>query len=294
MRDPRGVKRVERILSEEARLAVTPFRCGRCLPCKIVKRKEWILRILMEHQTYNGEVTFLTLTYDQDSLPKNNSLEKKQATDFIKRIRYYTEKELGSPIRHFTVGEYGDCTQRPHYHSMLFGINYLDSEDLIKKAWKKGFSQVGECNEASARYIAGYTIKKMTNPKDNRLNGRSPEFMTSSRGTVKNKNGGLGKRYIEWLAEEIKKQGHYDGKPIYSIRWQGKEWNLGRYLTQKLNKKLGVDEKELWKRFAKFQDEVYDTHIGSKEGYYNSIVNEKKQARLNQKKRLKLKKGRTL
>ena len=51
--------------------------CGRCIGCRIAKRKEWSLRMLHE-LTYHPQSSFITLTYDDYHLPTDNSLKKRQ------------------------------------------------------------------------------------------------------------------------------------------------------------------------------------------------------------------------
>jgi len=56
---------------------------------------------------------FITLTYDNENLPENATLVPKDLKDFQKRLRYHANIDL----RFFSVGEYGEKTQRPHYHA---------------------------------------------------------------------------------------------------------------------------------------------------------------------------------
>ena len=42
--------------------------CGKCIGCRIAKRKEWSLRMLHE-LTYHPQSSFITLTYDDYNLP---------------------------------------------------------------------------------------------------------------------------------------------------------------------------------------------------------------------------------
>ena len=91
--------------------------CGKCIGCRIAKRKEWSLRMLHE-LTYHPQSSFITLTYDDYHLPSDNSLKKRHLQLFIKRLR----KNLGERrIKYFACGEYGGQTMRPHYHAILFG-----------------------------------------------------------------------------------------------------------------------------------------------------------------------------
>ncbi|AXL15637.1 replication initiator protein [Microviridae sp.] len=153
------------------------YGCGQCLPCRINKKRMWTGRIVLESMCHS-KTAFITLTYAPEFLPDNGSLIPKHLTDFLKRVRYYLEKE-GRKMRYFAVGEYGDQTKRPHYHIALFGIDYTERE-LIEKSWKFGIIDMGRdtgVTPDSASYIAGYVTKKMTNGDGLAWNGYDPELM---------------------------------------------------------------------------------------------------------------------
>ena len=96
--------------------------CGRCFECKVAKSTEWSNRIALEAMEHE-ENCFITLTYDNQYLPENNSLRRKDLQDFIKRLRRRYEDRK---IRYFYCGEYGSKGLRPHYHMILFGYDFVD------------------------------------------------------------------------------------------------------------------------------------------------------------------------
>ena len=49
--------------------------CGKCIACRIKKKSEWALRMLHELDSHQAS-QFITLTYDEDHVPKNLSLKK--------------------------------------------------------------------------------------------------------------------------------------------------------------------------------------------------------------------------
>ena len=49
--------------------------CGRCINCIQRKRAEWSFRLLIEHQN-SKSAHFLTLTYNEENIPKNGQLDK--------------------------------------------------------------------------------------------------------------------------------------------------------------------------------------------------------------------------
>lgn len=114
---------------------------------------------------------FITLTYDEENLPNDRSVDVKHWQKFAKKLR----KEMG-PFRFLHCGEYGDLTHRAHYHACLFGIDFgEDRVELAKdgdhtkwvsptlqKIWGKGICQIGSLTYDSAAYVARYVLKKYT------------------------------------------------------------------------------------------------------------------------------------
>ena len=164
--------------------------CGKCLACRISKRREWSVRMLHELSSYDDAV-FLTLTYMDQYLPPNGSLDKAELQKFFKRLR----KRLGDrKIRYFACGEYGDEGQRPHYHAIVFGLGLSDEDkqlvidswpwcDWSNRAIKKG--AFGLVEPDSIRYVAQYVDKKFTGDLANEeytARGREPVFKLSSLG----------------------------------------------------------------------------------------------------------------
>lgn len=113
----------------------------------------------MHHQN-----CFITLTYNTENLPENNSLNKRHAVLFLKRLRKSLSREDGDigatgelsttprnkdlvrghqlettsnkttrrKIRFYLAGEYGETYGRPHFHICLFGIDFHDKKYLRK------------------------------------------------------------------------------------------------------------------------------------------------------------------
>ena len=89
----------------------------------------------------------------------------------MKRLR---KKFTGVKIRFFCCGEYGPKLGRPHYHLILFGIDF-DDKILFKKSksgnlytskvlsdcWGKGYVTTGAVTLQSAGYVARYCLKKI-------------------------------------------------------------------------------------------------------------------------------------
>lgn len=149
----------------------------------------------------HDENSYLTLTYNDENLPKNKSLKIDHLQKFFRKLRRKTGKE----IRYYAVGEYGDKLSRPHYHVCLFGYDFSDKELLTTKRWKKarfqtgslfalywskyletiwqrGFNTIGELTFESASYVARYVLKKQTGKNSKKYyKSKKPEFSIMSR-----------------------------------------------------------------------------------------------------------------
>jgi len=215
------------------------YGCGQCFPCKLNRRRIWTHRLMLE-SLHHEQSAFLTLTYSDKFLPLSAgglpTLSVSDFTLFMKRLR----KKVGHPIRFFGVGEYGDTTQRPHYHAVLFGLptcaygrTRMHKEkccsvcSLVSSAWTVngeivGGIELGEVNTESMQYVCGYTVKKMTSLRDTRLNGRQPEFSRQSR------RPGIGSTAVETLATALTLH------PSSALRHGRKVMPLGAYMKKKL------------------------------------------------------------
>ena len=142
--------------------------CGHCLGCLKDYRSQWAVRILLEASLYEHN-SFITLTYDEKHLPKDNKPHKEEIVKFFKRLR-----KDGVICRYFYCGEKGDKTGRAHYHAIIFGYDFPDKTLLcrtpsgsliyeskqLQKLWKFGLSSVGDVDAGSACYVAAYSNKK--------------------------------------------------------------------------------------------------------------------------------------
>lgn len=170
---------------------------------------------------------FVTLTYDDEHLPDGNSLDVKEWQRFMKRLR----KSLGASstrpearsVRFFHCGEYGDTWKRPHYHAILFGLDF--SEDRVvwragkaatlwrsptlERIWGCGFCTIGEASFESAAYVARYAMKKQRGksakeyyenficPRTGEVGPRKPEYVTMSR------NKGIGASWVAKFQSDV-------------------------------------------------------------------------------------------
>lgn len=158
--------------------------CGGCQSCRINRQKEWFTKLMLEAKTFKNPL-FITLTYSPENLPDHSTLVKKHLQDFFKRLRsHITYNTPNHKIRYFGVGEYGTKTLRPHYHAIIYNIDVIVAEKLIKKSWTLGHSQVGLVRKGGMRYVTGYTLKKLTSQNDDFFKKHPellPEFSLMSR-----------------------------------------------------------------------------------------------------------------
>lgn len=106
--------------------------CGQCVSCRVNKRRQWTGKLLAELQSHpEGSCVFVTLTYDDKHVPltpdDQPTLEPRAAQLFVKRLR--RDLPLVGEFRFFLCGEYGDRTERPHYHLAGFGL-HLSPDNL--------------------------------------------------------------------------------------------------------------------------------------------------------------------
>lgn len=215
--------------------------CGQCMPCRINRQRLWVGKILLEAKYEQNPSSFVTLTYSDDRIPPGHTLRPDHLSGYINRIRH--RSGIGS-VRYFACGEYGDKTERPHYHLLLFGVPPESFEQPIRDCWgDAGFVHVGQLEEGSARYVTGYCLKKMGSGSDNdeRLAGRYPEFTRASK---RPPLGAAGYRHILDLLRSTPggKAGlKAKGDAPSEIRIGGKVYPVGMYWRQWLRDRLGIE-----------------------------------------------------
>lgn len=226
-------------------------RCGHCIACKLQRSLEWSVRLELESH-YWDNISFVTLTYNDDNLPVHywdskifnedstsnemlgiSTLFARDLQLFIKRLRKlgkfetkhfnFTDRDTG--LRYFAVGEYGTRgTRRPHYHLILFGCGRLPGEsELIDRCWGKGFADVRPFYKETCVYVAGYVQKKLYGGKDY-FSFREPEFLRASQC--------LG---LEWILEH---QHYFDDEHAYIPLADGKGHTYKHPLCRYFRKKL--------------------------------------------------------
>lgn len=150
--------------------------CGKCIGCRTDRATMWARRCSHEASLWPHNV-FVTLTYDDDHLPKDGQLVPKDLSLFIKRLRKYVDgngggvdRSGGGRIRFFACGEYGERSERPHYHALFFNLGFtsgyqvgkdLFESPVLHRLWTYGAHKYGVATPAAASYIAQYNLKKI-------------------------------------------------------------------------------------------------------------------------------------
>jgi hypothetical protein len=185
--------------------------CGKCIGCMLSRAREWSIRCKHETQMHD-QSAFITLTFNNEHLPKDGSLDVTTFQKFMKRLRKQTKKK----IRFFHCGEYGKKLARPHYHALIFGHNFPDrilwkekpnrlyTSKELEGLWPYGFSTIGNVEEASAGYVARYTLKKVFGAEAKEHYGdKKPEYVTMSR------KPGIGNEWYKKFKKDIYPSGVY-------------------------------------------------------------------------------------
>lgn len=204
--------------------------CGRCIGCRMEKARQWGLRCLHEKKLWKHN-QYVTLTYNDESLPPGGSVCLRDVQLFMKRLRKAKGSSKDNPLRFFLGAEYGDENRRPHYHALLFNCDFPDkvfwsynkrgeplytSRELLELWQGQGHCSIGEVTFDSAVYCAKYALKKI-NITDSSSEAaraeyekryvvydefgevfeRSPEFAVMSR------RPGIGAGYYERYGSEV-------------------------------------------------------------------------------------------
>lgn len=120
----------------------------------------------MHEASLHDRNSFITLTYDDGHYVP--VLIYHHFQDFLKRLRKKRQ------FSYYMAGEYGAKLGRPHFHSLLFGVEFPDQYLIrqgkdplyrsaeLEKLWPFGYSSIGAVTFESAAYVARYCVPKIT------------------------------------------------------------------------------------------------------------------------------------
>lgn len=267
--------------------------CGKCMNCRIQRRREWTLRLTHELEYYQ-KATFLTLTYSDKHLPLNplgpipvnGTLRKSDLQKFWKRFRKLLSKgELDEKyygphpvrrIRYYTCGEYGEKNDRPHYHAIVFGLLPTGNDkEMVMRSWpfcdwsdskiQKGC--FGTVTPSSISYVASYINKKYSGPLEEekyQSKGREPVFKTSSLG--------IGREWCNDHEDQLSEEGEIK-------TWKGSVQTIPRYYLNRLPWRPPDRREELQEKEREWNQSIVGVHMTDEELYDTELASEAEQAR---------------
>lgn len=218
--------------------------CGQCSGCRIDRSCDWATR-LMHEKKYHNKASFLTLTYNKESLPEHGVLVPDHLTKFIKNVR---NEYRDVHVRFLGVGEYGDEDERPHYHLILFGVDFIEdrkphnknkngdqlyTSKTAERLWgDKGYVWIGAVTQKSCGYVARYCFKKINGELSDEHYGRIDEatgewYMLPKEFMRVSNRPGIGYQFYK---------DYKDGNLFLrdSVIVDGKERNIPHYYDRKL------------------------------------------------------------
>lgn len=249
----------------------TEVACGQCNDCRIAKAREWAIRAMHEAQMHQKN-SFITLTYDEEHLPTNASLDIEVWQAFAHRMR----KAIG-PFRFIHVGEYGAENLRPHYHALIFGQNFDEDRAIWKedeatgrryyrspklaKLWPEGFHDIQDLSREAANYVCQYAMKKIYGTSVEAEERREQRYQRVDPATgevwqvaeetwTMSRRPGIGENWIKKYKTDVFPSDH--------VVIKGKEQRTPRYYLDKL-KQLNEEEYEAikTKRQAKAKENAH-------------------------------------
>lgn len=245
-----------RIKSASPQGLVVP--CGKCLACRISYRRQWSLRLWHE-LSYWDSATFATLTYDDYHLPDNGSLVKSHLQLYFKRLRKALD---GRQIKYYACGEYGDISDRPHYHAIVFGLApYGQDRDMMMDAWHACDWSVEAIKRNSFSYVTPERIDYVCSYINKKLSGDMLDEVYTSTGrenVFRLCSNGLGSRFADDNSETISSNA--------CLSRNGVKQSVPRYYVTR----LGLDLKDTARNLELEHDRMYNAiglHVTDEEAY---------------------------
>lgn len=277
--------------------------CGKCIGCRLEYSRQWAIRCMNELKYTVGQSWFLTITYDNEHLPRMNYVEEasgvtvgmptlkpKDLQDFFKRLRERIRRAGGGDIRYYACGEYGEQLKRPHYHAIVYNLN-LDDLDYYKSirghdyynskflddVWgNRGFVVASDVNFEACAYVARYVMKKAKGPQGFSYasdNGLVEEFVRMSR------RPGIGRQFYEDHKEKMYLNDFMGFYPTQNgpiklkpVKYYDKLFDVDEHETMELIKKRRREE-------AKRANELLMSQTSVSSSDYRAILEREKQSK---------------
>ncbi len=162
--------------------------CRKCVGCQKARASQRAVQLYCELVTTEFNSYFATLTYDDEHLPLDGSINLKHIQDYNNRLRKAVLKSgQTQKIRTQQCGEYGGKTLRAHYHQALLNLNIEDlkvyeeiftgnpnskeqklndtykiyTSEWLDKIWTYGSVKIELLSFNSCIYMANHNSKKI-------------------------------------------------------------------------------------------------------------------------------------
>lgn len=210
--------------------------CNKCDVCRSRKVNGLVQRCRLETLSYDSRPWFCTLTYNDKYLP-DYGVSKSDVQKFLKRFRINLQRSgFENKIRYIACGEYGaKLTRRPHYHLVIWNLpayntkDYAKVSDLLDRSWSMGRTQsrvVSGNDDKCLYYTCKYLFKQ---DSSNVPDGKRPTFFLASSG-----HGGIGSRFLDIHADEIRKTLNTKFKYLDVFSGQIKEMVFDQYILNRI------------------------------------------------------------
>lgn len=211
---PRHQERSVNDMRNTEHYQVFDIPCGKCELCRVQRRYDRALRIMLEAESWPEQTTFITLTFDEKNLG-SAELNHKEWSQFIKDFRANfceakfcklkdrntlregkTYSKTFKQIKQVMCGEYGDTFGRKHFHGILFNHSFSDmlhtghyskkgnpihTSPSLQRVWKKGFVQVETITFDLALYVGSYVTDALDD-EDPNLGHKKKQYGLFGRG----------------------------------------------------------------------------------------------------------------
>jgi len=225
------------------------------MDCKIRRSQDWTTRAIHESTLHNTN-SFITLTFSEDGLALRELQRNTHPYDldvadwqlFAKRLRKELHKHNLGKFRFFQVGEYGDEGLRPHYHALIFGQDFRETETerwkddlghpvwtsrIVEKCWPYGFHEIKEMAPEAIAYVCRYVQKKLYGQRKTQALARidcatGEEITVREELATMSRRPGIGHSWFEKYGS--------DAFPDDFIVIQGKKLPVPKYYFKQLEK----------------------------------------------------------
>lgn len=145
---------VHRYTTKDCFNNIVQVPCGGCITCLATKRTFMCHRILFD-VAFLSRIgigsSFITFTVNDDYVKGDGSVRKREMQLLHKRFR-----KAGAKFRYLVIGDYGEKTQRKHYHGIYIGLDTALAKDLCKRFWNVGFCDVEPVLSSNVSYVVRY------------------------------------------------------------------------------------------------------------------------------------------